>query len=66
MMELDPPSLQWGIIQSLRWVVLRGKKRSDAMGQMVVVVVVVVVVVDVLVLVAVELIVLNKYYCLEP
>ena len=33
-----PP--KWGIILSLRWVILREIKRSDAMGKMVVVVVV--------------------------
>ena len=44
MMDLDPPP-KWGIILSLRWVILRERKRSGAMGKMVVVVVVVVVVV---------------------
>ena len=47
---------------------MRERKRSDAMGRMVVVVVVVVVVVAVAVVVVVvfELIVLNKKYCWRP
>ena len=53
-MDLDPPP-KWGIILSLRWVILRERKRSDAMGKMVVVVVVVV-----------ELIFLNNNYCWPP
>ena len=39
-----PPPPKWGIILSLRWFILREKKRGDPMGEMVVVVVVVVVV----------------------
>ena len=50
--------LKWGIILSLRRVILRERKRSDAMGKMVVVVVVVVVVV--------ELVFLNNNYCWQP
>ena len=49
------PPPKWGIIQSLRWVILRERKRSGAMGKLVVVAVVVV-----------ELIVLNKNYCWQP
>ena len=55
MMDLDPPP-KWGIILSLRWVILRERKRSDAMGKMVVVVVVVVVA-GVLVVVVVDVVV---------
>ena len=58
----NPP--KWGIILSLRWVILRERKRSDAMGKMVVVVVVVVVVVGVVVVV--ELLFLNNNYCWPP
>ena len=36
---MTPP--EWGIIHTLRWFILRERKRSDAMGKMVVVVVVV-------------------------
>ena len=59
----NPP--KWGIILSLRWVILREIKRSDAMGKMVVVVVVVVVGVGVGVVV-VELIFLNNNHCWQP
>ena len=65
MMDLDPPPPKWGIILSLRWVILRERKRSDAMGKMVVVVVVVVVLV-VVVVVVVELEFLNNNYCWQP
>ena len=40
---ISNPPPKWGIILSLRWIILRERKRSDAMGRMVVVVVVVVV-----------------------
>ena len=53
--------LKWSIFQSLRWVILRGRKRSGAIGKMVVVVVVVVV--AVVVVVVVEFIMLNNNYC---
>ena len=52
MMDLEPP-LEWGIILSPLWVILRERKRSGAMGKIVVVVVVVVV----------ELMFLNDNYC---
>ena len=54
------PPPKWGIIQSLSWVILRERKRGDAMGKMVVVVVAVGVAA---VVVTVELVVLNNNYC---
>ena len=51
--SIPPP--EWGIIHTLRWFILQERKRSGAMGKMVVVVAVVVVVV-VVVVVDVELI----------
>ena len=45
---------------------MRERKRSDAMGKMVVVVVVVVVAVVVVVVVGVELVFLNNNYCWQP
>ena len=72
-MDLDPPPLNGGIILSLGWVILRERKRSDAMGKMVVVVVVVVVIVVAVVVFVVEvdvdvveLIFLNNNYCWQP
>ena len=62
-MDLDSP---WGIIQSLRWVILRERKRSDAMGEMVVVVVVVVAAVVVVVVLVLVLVLLDCCFGSSP